>query len=245
MAWLRLYDDLLDNPKIQRLPDKAFRGLINLWCVAKRHDGIIPLDIGVLIFALRLSEGKVRELLQTLLSAGLIERDAEGYIPHQWTEHQYQSDVTAAERMKRYRERNKDRNVTRNALQKMSRNSDVLEQRQSTETETETPKPPHASRSVLNGSKELFEAFYQVYPLHKARRAAEKAYVSALKRTTPEAILAGARRYADDPARKPDFTKHPASWLNADGWLDETEITPETSTDLALKRIQELEKNGA
>lgn len=119
-----------------------------------------------------------------------------------------------------------------------------------TTTEKEKEKNPkkeaaHASRSLLNGSKELFEAFYQTYPLHKARRAAEKAYISALKRAAPEVILAGAKRYADDPARKPDFTKHPATWLTADGWLDETEITPETSTDLALKRIQELEKNGA
>src|SRR5690348_2886373 len=121
MAWLRLYDDLLDNPKIQMLQDKTFRGLINLWCIAKRNDGLIPGDIPALMFSLRLNEGRVRNLLQTLLSVGLIERVTEGYVPHDWTEHQYSSDVTAAERMKRYRERNKERNVTRNA----SRNSDV------------------------------------------------------------------------------------------------------------------------
>lgn len=67
-----------------------------------------------------------------------------------------------------------------------------------------------------------FTEFYEVYPRKVGRRAAVKAYRSALNRAPPEAIFAGVRRYA--AARKdqdPQFTKHPATWLNADGWLDE------------------------
>ena len=68
-----------------------------------------------------------------------------------------------------------------------------------------------------------FEGFYQAFPKRVGRGAALRAYRSAIKKTTPGVILAGAKRYADDPNRKPEFTKHPASWLNGEHWADETE----------------------
>lgn len=66
----------------------------------------------------------------------------------------------------------------------------------------------------------LFENFWSVFPRKVAKGAARKAYRNALTRASHDEILAGAKRYA---ASKPDpkFTKHPASWLNADCWLDE------------------------
>jgi hypothetical protein len=67
-----------------------------------------------------------------------------------------------------------------------------------------------------------FECFWNQYPLKKAKGAARKAYCNALKRASAEEIEAGARRYAlTKPERQ--FTKHPATWLNADCWLDESE----------------------
>ena len=95
---------------------------------------------------------------------------------------------------------------------------------------------PRASRAG-NWQAE-FSEFWAVYPLHKGKRAAFLAYGRALKRAEHATILAGATRYAADPARKPDFTAHPATWLNQDRWLDEA---AETSVDRALKAIT----NGA
>jgi len=115
---------------------------------------------------------------------------------------------------------------------------------ESKEESKKTPKPPHASRSVLNGSSELFRAFYETFPLHKSRRAAEKAYISALKRASPEQILIGAQRYAADPARKPEFTKHPASWLNADGWLDEAANAKPNAVDELVEQWRKEAENG-
>ena len=39
-------------------------------------------------------------------------------------------------------------------------------------------------------------------------------------------ILAGATAYRDDQHRSPEFTKHPATWLNGDCWLDELTTAP-------------------
>ena len=66
-----------------------------------------------------------------------------------------------------------------------------------------------------------FDAFWSVYPLRKAKGAARKAWKSALSRATTKEIIAGARSYAEDPARETRYTKHPATWLNADCWLDD------------------------
>ena len=66
-----------------------------------------------------------------------------------------------------------------------------------------------------------FETFWSTYPRKEAKRQAWKAWGKAIERATPEQITAGARRYADDPNRSDQFTKHGSTWLNADGWEDE------------------------
>ena len=66
-----------------------------------------------------------------------------------------------------------------------------------------------------------FETFWATYPRKEAKRQAWKAWGKAIERATPEQITAGARRYADDPNRSDQFTKHGSTWLNADGWEDE------------------------
>lgn len=113
MAWLRLYDTILDDPKIQMLSDRAFRMLVNLWCLAKRNGGQLTGDITSLAFSLRMPAGKVRDTLQALISANLIDRIENGYEPHDWNTHQYQSDVST-DRVKRFRQRSKkpDETVT-------------------------------------------------------------------------------------------------------------------------------------
>ena len=67
-----------------------------------------------------------------------------------------------------------------------------------------------------------FEKFWNNFPRKIAKGAARKAYRNAAKRAAHEEILAGAKRYAASKP-EPQFTKHPATWLNSDCWLDEPE----------------------
>ena len=64
----------------------------------------------------------------------------------------------------------------------------------------------------------LFDEFWNEYPRKRDKGAAFKAFRSAVNRAKFEDILAGVIRYAKDPDRKADFTKYPATWLNADSW---------------------------
>lgn len=67
-------------------------------------------------------------------------------------------------------------------------------------------------------SEKLFDEFWNAYPRKLDKAKAFRAFKSALKRATFEDILAGVIAYRNDPARNPDFTKYPATWLNADSW---------------------------
>jgi len=76
-------------------------------------------------------------------------------------------------------------------------------------------------RETLSNSlvSELFDNFWKEYPRKSDKRAALKAFRSALNRASFEDILAGVLRYAQDPnLPETRFIKHPATWLNADAW---------------------------
>jgi hypothetical protein len=65
-----------------------------------------------------------------------------------------------------------------------------------------------------------FDEFWKTYPRREAKQAAIKAWAKAVQSTDPETIIEGARRYADDPNREPEFTAHPTTWLNQGRWED-------------------------
>lgn len=66
--------------------------------------------------------------------------------------------------------------------------------------------------------QDLFDEFWNAYPLKRDKAKAYRAFRSALNRAKFEDILAGVIAYRQDPKRNPDYTKYPASWLNADAW---------------------------
>ncbi len=88
-----------------------------------------------------------------------------------------------------------------------------------------------------------FEEFYAAYPRHVGRKAAEKAWLKAIKDgADASAILAGAKRYADERrGQDPRFTKYPASWLNGGHWEDEPQRTQRenivSDTDERIQRF--------
>lgn len=230
--WFRFYDEALDDPKVQRLPDALYRRWTDFLCVASRNGGRITGDVESLAFMIRQTPAKTKAAVSALVAAGLLDQDGDGYTPHGWRKRQYASD-SSAERVRRYRDRARNDDVTLHPpLQKRNCNrteQSQIQNRTEADTDTETPRAPRAG----NWQAE-FSEFWAVYPLHKGKRAAFLAFGRALKRAEHSEIIAGAQRYANDPARKPDFTAHPATWLNQDRWLDEA---AETGVERALKAI--------
>jgi hypothetical protein len=68
-----------------------------------------------------------------------------------------------------------------------------------------------------------FEEWWLQYPRKISKGAARKAYDRARQvGVTADALVIGAMRYAAArTVEDPKYTKHGATWLNAEGWLDE------------------------
>ena len=129
--WLRLYVELLDDPKVQRLPPALFKLWINLLCVAARCAGVLPATSD-LAFMLRAAPDSLAGSVAELLAGGLLDETPDGLRPHNWDRRQYRSDNSTA-RVRQHRD--KLRNVSRNVSVKRH------------ETVTETPSEAEQSRA--------------------------------------------------------------------------------------------------
>lgn len=80
---------------------------------------------------------------------------------------------------------------------------------------------PVEEEPVLRAS--AFDTFWSIYPRRAGKKEAEKAFVKALKAgTSAEDVLAGARRFRDDPnLPEQRFIPHPSTWLNQGRWEDD------------------------
>lgn len=116
---------------------------------------------------------------------------------------------------------------------KDSRDADALrtQSKRNAPTLTPTPTPIRDTNVSLPPTPQndqidiqvMFEDFWSRYPNRKAKGEARKAYEKARKRESHENIIAGLGRFiAANPWRgELRYCKHPATWLNADGWADE------------------------
>lgn len=99
-----------------------------------------------------------------------------------------------------------------------------------------------------------FEQFWSVYPRRTSKRAAIKAFESAMGRASVDDILAGAIRFANDPnLPQGEFIPYPTTWLNGDRWEDgplpertkskeELQNEARMAEKARLERIRELER---
>ena len=104
--WFRLYDEMLDDPKVQMLSPELFKTWVNLLAVASRSGGTLP-TVERLSFSLRVSAHEMQSRLDELVLLALIDiRPDHQLEPHNWSSRQWKSD-DSAERVKKFRSKNK------------------------------------------------------------------------------------------------------------------------------------------
>jgi hypothetical protein len=132
--WFRLYDDVLDDPKVQRLPPVLFKAWINLLCLASRGGGTLP-SVDDIAFSLRADIETVNGWLDDLSGRGLLAEQGDGIAPHNWQARQFKSDrdPTATERQRRKRDNDRD---AMNGHVSVTR--DITPPRTDTDTDTDT-----------------------------------------------------------------------------------------------------------
>jgi hypothetical protein len=214
--WFRIYDEALDDPRLQRLPASLFRAWFNVLCAASRNGGTLP-DLSELAFMLRTRPGALSRRLEALKAAGLIEEIDDGALrPVDWERRQFverPADPTAAERMRRFRERATERNetVTPPVTNAPIEEDEGLEQ------------DSLAAPAAREGALDAFEEFLSVFPRRDdetPRAPALAAWRKAIAAGAgPARIVAGAKAYAASVAgRERRFVVSAARWLSEERW---------------------------
>ncbi len=149
---------------------------------------------------------------------------------------------TGAERQKRYRERKRYGDVTRDDNGDVTRPVTVTGEKRERREESNTPRPPVGGsvEKPVRAAKPKdehrhFAAFWTAYP----RKTAKPAAITAFARIDPDdATFAAMLAALDRQRRSPDWCKddgrfipHPATWLNQRRWED---LPPEVATTPVL-----------
>lgn len=102
--WIKLYHELLHDPKIGRLPDRAFRRFIELLLIAgeTEADGYLPAPRDM-AWTLRSDEAELVEDLELLAQAGMLRQTDDGWLVVNFAKRQ--AFVPTRERVQRFRER--------------------------------------------------------------------------------------------------------------------------------------------
>jgi hypothetical protein len=85
----------------------------------------------------------------------------------------------------------------------------------------EEERDTNVSLRVVKADPDGFEEFWQEVPRKAGKGSARKAYAQAIKKADPQTLIAAIQRYAEERRGKDEkYTAHPATWLNAERWLD-------------------------
>lgn len=232
MTWFRLDDNFHSHRKVTKAGDAiALWACAASWASQQLTDGWVP-DYVIRNWSEH-PESHAKRLEQVgLWEAGTHEGES-GWWFHDWLDRnpsRQQVEATrdaTRERQKKWREASPSRvtdavtDTVSNAVTDTVTNtapslpvpSLVLPSEELQNQETKTPPAAPSARG--------FDEFWSVYPRREARKAALTAYKRALRSSQHAEILAGARRYRDDPNRVPSFTAHASTWLNQGRWADD------------------------
>jgi len=71
-GWFRLYNDVLDNPKVQKMPGDLFKFWANVLCLSSKLNGQLP-GTSEIAFRLRVSDHDAEIMISSLVERDLIE----------------------------------------------------------------------------------------------------------------------------------------------------------------------------
>lgn len=121
--WIKLYHEILDDPKMGRLPDHLWRRSVETFLLAGEYDhgGYLP-PVGDMAWKLRSTEQEIEECLQALAAIDITRKDENGWCVIHFAERQDAD--SNAERQERYRKSRRHGNDKSNdPLQ--NRNADI------------------------------------------------------------------------------------------------------------------------
>jgi len=211
--WIKMRTDLRRSPQVVRIASalKADRlriigALHAVWCLADEQTEDGTLD--AYSFSLIDEEIGWQGFCQAMADVGWIEQNEKGVCFPEFTKH------NGASAKRRAQEADRKRESRASALPSAS----DADKKRTREEERREDKDTESAG---------FDAFWQLYPNKKSKGAAEKAWAKIKPDEQLQAqIFEGVRRAKTSVDWQKDggrYIQHPATWLNAKGWLDDTE----------------------
>jgi DnaD/phage-associated family protein len=137
--WMKLYIEILDDPKMAVMPDRVWRRTIELFLVAKKlnKDGHLP-ETRQIAWLLRMSPDDLELDMTQIASTGIIVKEIDGWFIPNFIKRQ--SAVGGAERVSQFRKREQKQeyyeDVT-NEKRFVTQNTDYREQNTESDTDKE------------------------------------------------------------------------------------------------------------
>ncbi len=208
--WIRLYTEVVDDPKVQTLPPEQFKFWVNCLCLAGKHNGKLP-NVGSLAWTLRETPEKIKEWTSALESAQLLENKGGDVIPHGWKDRQYE-DSTSAERTRRYRERHCDVTVTSQETSHVTSEASHV-----TNMQRHRSVSVSASDSSLKDVSKDFGIFWARWGAltHRIQRHADalRAWIGVVEPGEEPAVMECLERYGASDEVLRGVVSNPEKWL--------------------------------
>ncbi|PKN83358.1 MAG: hypothetical protein CVU46_17210 [Chloroflexi bacterium HGW-Chloroflexi-8] len=161
--WIKLYNEIIDDPKMGSLPDRLWRRTIELFLLASKlmdhTSGDLP-NTKQLAWLLRVNEDDLEMDLLQIESVGIIQKTTTGWFVVNFSKRQ--ASTSDAERKRHQRERDQRKQYYGN--DSVTTQSQLVTQKQNTETETETEVEEGSSASNFSEDKTQFQEIANLQP---------------------------------------------------------------------------------
>jgi hypothetical protein len=147
--WIKLYIEILDDPKMATLPDRTWRRVVELFLLAGRlsyKTGQLP-DTKQIAWSLRISEDEANKDLEAIEKIGIIQKSNGGWIVVNFEDRQ--DAATSTERWQAHRDRKrKEEYYQREANDIQTKSLTDTESDTDTESESSAKTAPPLPRAV-------------------------------------------------------------------------------------------------
>ena len=165
--WIKLYHEILDDPKMATLPDRLWRRSVELFLIAGKlcsdKSGVLP-DTRQLAWLLRMQTDELQADIDQLVRTGIVESIPNGWLIVNFNKRQ--SPATSTERVQQYRERKQKEQYYDNVTD-LKRNVAQINRDRLTESEAES-EAEHNAPDPFNETQKMIESVVRILPVGKA-----------------------------------------------------------------------------
>jgi len=174
--WIKLYHEILRDPKMGRLPDRAWRRTIEIFLLAGEtgQDGRLP-DTPDIAWQLRVDEDELLEDMRLLAEQGILTQTDDGWLVTHFEDRQRAR--TSTERSRRHREQQRrDEYWCNDSLQERNDDATNRPTESDTDKESDTDSEPEAEPDAALSSfvGESFRSFENTVGMVASQHQAEE-----------------------------------------------------------------------